>query len=38
MQYEHQPALFEISDTFPDNLSDVSEEQSERFHQDFKTI
>jgi len=25
-----------ISDTFPDHLGDVSEEQSERFHKDFK--
>jgi len=36
MQYKHQAGLFEISDTFPDNLGDVSEEQRESFHQDFK--
>jgi len=34
--YEHQAALFETSDAFPDNLGDVNEKQSERFHQDFK--
>jgi len=36
MQYEHQAALFEISDTFPDHVGDVSEKQSDRSHKDVK--
>ena len=36
MQHQHQVALFEISDTFPDHLGDVSQKQSEHFHKDFK--